>query len=340
MKAVVLVGGEGTRLRPITETIPKPLIPLVDRPFLDHVLDHLDRHGVEEALLSSPYLEDLFDSFRVRRKAGPRLTWVTEPVPLGTGGAVANAVRGLKETFLVLNGDILTDLDLSALVDRHVETAAAATITLSGVEDARPFGLVSLDAERRVREFREKPSRLVSGLVNAGTYVLEPEVLRAVPADRATSIEREVFPGLIASGASVGGFVSDAYWKDVGTPEKYLEATFDALEGRVGGLSYAAPHVDPRADVSLRSHLGRWVVAGPGARIGAEAEVEDSVLLAGAAVGERAKVRESILGPGARIGADAIVQGAVLGDSAAILPGVSSEGARVGPGEVLGGPGG
>lgn len=336
MKAVVLVGGEGTRMRPLTETIPKPLIPLVDRPFLDHVLDHLDRHGVEEALLSSPYLEDLFDMFRARREAGPRITWVTEQMPLGTGGAVANAARGLDEPFLVLNGDILTDLDLTALLDHHVEAEAAATITLSRVEDARPYGLVSLYAEGGVREFREKPTGLVSGLVNAGTYVLGPEVLHGVASDRATSIEREVFPALIAAGAAVTGFVSDAYWKDVGTPENYLEATFDVLEGRVEGLSYAAPHVDPGADVSLRSHLGRWVVAGPEARIGAEAEVEDSVLLAGASVGERAKVRESILGPGARIGSDAIVQGAVLGEGAAIPPGISSEGARVAPGESLG----
>jgi mannose-1-phosphate guanylyltransferase len=331
MKAVVLVGGEGTRLRPLTETIPKPLVPLVDRPFLDHVLDHLARYGVEEALLSSPYLEQLFDSFRARRNAGPRVTWITEPAPLGTGGAVTNAARSLQESFLVLNGDILTDLDLSVLLAHHRETGAAATITLSRVEDARPYGLVSVGPEGRVREFREKPGRLVAGLVNAGTYVLEPEALQGVRTDRATSIEREVFPALIGSGVSVRGFVSDAYWKDVGTPEKYLEATFDALEGRVGGLSYPAPYIDPGAEVSLRSHLGRWVVAGPGARIEAEAEVEDSVLLAGAVVGERAKVRESILGPGARIGSDAIVQGAVLGEGAAIAPGASSEGARVGP---------
>jgi len=335
VKAIVLVGGEGTRLRPLTQTIPKPLVPLVDRPFLDHVLDHLDRHGVEEAVLSSPYLEELFDSFRARRTAGPRITWITEASPLGTGGAVANAVRSLKETFLVLNGDVLTDLDLTALVDHHVRSEATATITLGLVEDARPYGLVTVDGGGRVQEFKEKPSRPVSGLVNAGTYVLEPEALRGVPADRAISIEREVLPGLIASGASVRGFVSDSYWKDVGTPEKYLEATFDALEGKVRGLSYVAPYVDPRAEVSLRSHLGRWVVAGPGARIGAEAEVEDTVLLGGAVVGERAKVRESILGPGARIGADAIVQGAVLGERAAIGPGTSSQGARVAPGEAL-----
>jgi mannose-1-phosphate guanylyltransferase len=314
MKAVVLVGGAGTRLRPLTETIPKPLLPLVDRPFLDHVLDHLSAYGVDEVLLSSPYLGEVFAGFLAGRRAGPRVTWITEPTPLGTGGAVANAARGLGETFLVLNGDILTDLDLSDLVAHHRETSATASLTLAPAEDARPYGLVSMDGEGRIREFREKPALAVPGLVNAGTYVLEPVALQGVPIGRAFSIEREV----IASGVAVHGFVSSAYWKDVGTPVKYLEATFDALEGRIKGLSYSAPHVDPSATVSLRSHLGRWVVAGPGVRIGDEVEVEDSVLLAGAIVGDRAKVIESIVGPGARIGEDAIVQGAVLAENSEV----------------------
>jgi mannose-1-phosphate guanylyltransferase len=336
MKAVLLVGGEGTRLRPLTETIPKPLIPLVDRPFLRHVFDHLARHGVGEVLLSSSYLEEVFAEFLSRSEGGPAVTWVPEPVPLGTGGAVANAARGLDESFLVLNGDILTDLDLSALLTRHRATGAAATITLSRVEDARPYGLVTLDDDGRVVEFREKPAEAMPGLVNAGTYVLEPEAVHGVTRDRPVSIEREVFPALIAAGAVVKAFVSDHYWIDLGTPDSYLRATFDALEGRIQGLAYAAPHIDPQADVSLRSHLGRWVVAGPGARVGADALVEDSVLLAGATVEEGAKVTESILGPGAAVGAGAIVQRAILAEGAAIPPGTSSEGARVGAGRVLG----
>ncbi|HEV8421618.1 MAG TPA: NDP-sugar synthase [Actinomycetota bacterium] len=336
MKAVLLVGGEGTRLRPLTETIPKPLIPLVDRPFLGHVFDHLGRYGVEEVLLSSPYLEDVFAEFLARNTAGPTVKWIPEPTPLGTGGAVANAARDLEETFIVLNGDILTDLDLSALVAHHRTTGATATITLSSVVDARPYGLVTLDEEGRVQEFTEKPTEAVPGLVNAGTYVLEPNAIHGVPRDRPVSIEREIFPGLIASGAMVQAFVSQDYWMDLGTPEKYLQATFDALDGKIGGLQYAAPHVDPRAEISIRSHLGRWVVAGPGARIGAESLVEDSVLLAGAVVQDRAKVTESILGPGAMIGADSIVQGAVLAEGASIPPGTSSEGARVGAGQVFG----
>jgi mannose-1-phosphate guanylyltransferase len=335
VKAVVLVGGEGTRLRPLTETIPKPLIPLVDRPFLDHVLDHLAAHRIDEALLSSPYLEDEFASFLRARRRGPRVTWITEPTPLGTGGAVANAGRDARDTFLVLNGDILTDLDLTSLVARHRRAGAIATIALASVADARPYGLVTLDQDGRVLEFKEKPVDEVSGLVNAGAYVLEPEAVRDVALNRAVSIEREVFPRLIDSGAHVHGFVSGDYWRDLGTPESYLRATFDALEGRVRGLSYPAPFVDPSARVSLRSHLGRWVVLGPGVQVGDGAEVEDSVLLAGAVVEEAARVRDSIVGPGARIGRGATLAGAVLAEGAVIRPGATAEGARVASGEVL-----
>lgn len=337
VKAIVLVGGEGTRLRPLTETIPKPLIPLVDRPFLDHLLDHLALHGVDEALLSSSYLEASFRPFLDRRRRPPNVTWVSEPSPLGTGGAVANAARGLDEAVLVLNGDILTDLDLTALIAHHRERGAAATITVSPVTDARPFGLVMLDADgHRIVEFREKPPDPIPGLVNAGTYVLEPEVLAGVPSDRAVSIEREVFPGLIASGRKVSAFVSHAYWMDLGTPEKYLRATFDALEGTVGGLTYQAPHVDPSSEVSLRSHLGRWVVVGPRARVADDAQIEDTVLLDGSVVEEGARVRDSIIGPGARIGAGAVVVGAVLAEGSAIPPGTTSDGARVAAKGILG----
>jgi len=335
MKAILLVGGEGTRLRPLTETIPKPLVPLVDRPFLGHVLDHLARHGVGEVLLSSPYLEGVFAAFLARRRSGPAVTWVAEPIPLGTGGATANAARTLRETFLVLNGDILTDMDLSALLADHRARGAMATIALSRVDDARQYGLVTADEAGRVLEFREKPVDPAPGLVNVGTYVLEPEAVAGVPTDRWVSIEREVFPGLIDSGATVHAFVSHGYWMDLGTPENYLQATFDALEGKIEGLSYAAPHIDPSAEISLRSHLGRWVVAGPGARIGGDAEVEDSVLLAGAVVADRAKVRESIMGPGAVVGTDSTVQGAVLAEGATIPPGMSVEGVRVSAGRIL-----
>jgi mannose-1-phosphate guanylyltransferase len=334
-KAVVLAGGEGTRLRPLTETIPKPLIPLVDRPFLSHVLDHLAAHGVEEVLLSSPYLEGRFEEYVAAHRGSPAITWIIETSPLGTAGAVAHAAGELKEPFFVLNGDILTDLDLTALAAHHRRCGAAATITLIPVADARPYGLVAMEQDGRVVEFREKPTEAIPGVVNAGTYVLEPEAIAGIPAGATVSIERETFPDLIAADRPVFGFVSHGYWMDLGTPEKYLQATFDALEGRIKGMDYVAPHLDPSADVSLLAHLGRWVVAGPGAMIGDGAEVEDSVLLAGAVVEAGARVRASILGPGSTVGRGAHVEGAVLAERATVPAESVSEGARVGAGQTL-----
>jgi len=335
MKAVVLVGGEGTRMRPLTETMPKPLIPLIDRPFLQHVLDHLARHGVHEVLLSSSYLEEAFATFLHERHGDPTVTWIAEATPLGTGGAIANAARLLSDTFLVLNGDILTDLDLTAMVAFHRKRGAVATIALTSVEDARPFGLVELDASDRVLAFREKPTEPVPGLVNAGTYVLEPRAIEGIPPGRAVSVERKVFPDLIDRGAPLFGFTSPAYWIDLGTPEKYLRASFDALEGRVRGLSYVALHVDPSAVVSLRAHLGRWVVAGPSSKVGDDAEVEDAVLFPGSIIEPGAKVRDSIIGPGAVVAQGAVVEGAVLAEGARVAAGVSSNGARVSAGQIL-----
>jgi mannose-1-phosphate guanylyltransferase len=337
MKAVVLVGGEGTRLRPLTETIPKPLIPLVDRPFLDHVLDHLATGGVTEAVLSSPYLGEAFERYVDGRRGAPAITWVTEESPLGTGGAIANAARGFDGSFFVVNGDILTDLDLSELLAFHRDREAVATIALVRVTDARPFGLVEHDDAGRVLEFREKPAEPVPGSVNAGTYVLEPHAVAGVTAGRPVSVEREVFPGLIAANEPVFGTSSDAYWRDLGTPEQYLRATFDVLDGRVAGLSPEAPFVHPTADVSLRAQLGRWVVVGKGVTVAEQAEVDDSILLAGASVETGARVRESIVGPGATVGPGAVLTGAVLAEGARVPAGTVSEGARVSAGRRLGG---
>jgi mannose-1-phosphate guanylyltransferase len=322
-------------MRPLTETIPKPLIPLVDRAFLHHVLDHLAAHGVHEVILSSSYLEAAFAAFLEERHGDPRVTWITEETPLGTAGAIANAARHLDDTFFVLNGDILTDLDLTALLAFHRANGAIATITLEPVDDARPYGLVTLDADARVLEFREKPTDRMPGLINAGTYVLEPVAIRGVATTRPVSIETEVFPGLISARVPVYGYVADAYWMDLGTPEKYLRATFDALAGRVKGLSYASPYLAGDAGIDRGARLGQWVVAGPNTVVGDDAEVQDSVLLAGAVVGQGASVRGSILGPHSIVGRGAVVDGAVLAEGAGIPEGVTCEGARVGAGLVL-----
>jgi NDP-sugar pyrophosphorylase family protein len=337
MKAIVLVGGEGTRLRPLTETIPKPLLPMMNRAFLHRVLDHLGQHGVHEVVLSSSYLESAFHGFLEERHGDPKVTWITEAVPLGTGGAIVNALPNVDDTFLVLNGDILTDLDLSAMVAFHRERGAAATISLTRVADARPYGLVVTAERGRVLEFREKPEELVPGDINAGTYVLEPEALDGWDPGRMISVEREVFPQLIASGAPVYGFLSEAYWMDLGTPEKYLQAHFDILEGKVRDLTAATD--TRRADASgvdLRAHLGRWVVLGEDVSVGPNAEIDDSVLHAGVSVGSGARVRRSILGPGVVVGARAVVTGSVLAERARVEDDAEIDEAKLSAGQVAG----
>jgi mannose-1-phosphate guanylyltransferase len=231
--------------------------------------------------------------------------------------------------FFALNGDILTDLDLTAMLAFHRKRAAAVTIALHHVEDARAFGLVPTDPDGRVREFREKPGEAIPGDVNAGTYVLEPSVLRGWTPGTTVSIEREVFPSVIAVGEPVFGFASDAYWLDLGTPEMYLQAHFDLFEQKVHGVSYPAPWLAPGAEVHLRAHLGRWVAVGSGARIGPEAQVDDSVLHPGAVVEAGARVVRSIVGTGARIGQGATLADAVLGEGSSVPAGQTMEGARV-----------
>jgi NDP-sugar pyrophosphorylase family protein len=323
MKAVVLVGGFGTRLRPLTETIKKELLPLVDRPILDHTLDRLARHGVHEVVLSSPYLEDTFHPFMEARHGDPVVNWITEEAPLGTGGAIVHALDVVgDDPFFALNGDILTDLDLSAMKEFHTENAAAISIALHHVEDARAFGLVVTDRAGRVQEFREKPEAPVPGEINAGTYLLDPSALRSWEKGRNVSIERDVFPAVIEAGQPVFGFASDAYWIDLGTPEKYLQAHFDLLEGKVRGVTYSAPWIAPTADVDLRAHLGRWVDVGA-ARVGAGAQVDDTVLHPGSSVGSEARVLRTIAGPGARVGTGATVIDCVLGAGARVPDGMT-----------------
>ncbi|HEX9824451.1 MAG TPA: NDP-sugar synthase [Actinomycetota bacterium] len=335
MKAVVLVGGEGTRLRPLTETTPKPLLPFLNRPFLHRVLDHLGAHGVDEAILSSPYLETEFHAFLAQRDGGPTVTWITEGTPLGTCGAAAGAAAHLHDSFFVLNGDILTDLDLTALSEFHRGRGAVATIALTAVDDARPFGLVETDPDGAVRAFREKPTEPVPGTVNAGTYVLEPRALEGVPRGVAVSIERETFPSLIRRGEPVFSFLSGDYWRDLGTPESYLAAHVDALEGRLAERP-RAPLVGEGAEVEDGASVGPLVVLGAGSRVMRGAAVERSVLHAGVLVEPDAKVEGSILGPGSVVGSGAQVRGAVLGEGARVEAGVSLEDARVGPGETAG----
>jgi mannose-1-phosphate guanylyltransferase len=324
MKAVVLVGGFGTRLRPLTETIKKELLPLVDRPILDHTLDRLGRHGVHEVIMSSPYLESAFHPFIEARRGDPKITWVTESEPLDTGGAIVNTLAFLDdEPFFALNGDILTDLDLSAMRAFHGERGAEVTIALHHVEDASAFGLVDTDDHGRVLAFREKPEEPVPGDVNAGTYLLDPDVLRRWSADRKISIEREIFPEVIATGHAVFGFPGNCYWIDLGTPEKYLQAHRDMLAGEVGGVSYEAPWIAPTADVEAGASIDAASAIGAEARVAPGARIDRSVIHPGASVAPGGAVADSIVGPGAHVGVGARVDRCVLGAGARVPDGLA-----------------
>jgi mannose-1-phosphate guanylyltransferase len=320
VQAIVLVGGEGTRLRPLTADVPKPAVTLVDRPFLAYAIEWLAGHGVTEVVLACGFLPDVLREALAgeEERAGVEITYVAEPEPLGTAGAIRFAAEALgdrlEDRFLALNGDVLADLDLSALLRAHEERGARASIGLHPVEDSSAYGLVSCDEEGRVLEFLEKTGETVPGEINAGAYVLERSVLDLVPAARAVSIEREVFPRLVGDGLC--GLLLEGYWMDIGTPERYLQASWDILEQRVetqvrptapGLLVGADAEIDEEASVGPRA-----VVAG-GCRISRGAEVEDSVLLDGCTVGRDALVRGSILAPGAEVEPGAQLVNAVIG---------------------------
>jgi mannose-1-phosphate guanylyltransferase len=332
VRAVVLVGGQGTRLRPLTETVKKELLPLVDRPILDHTLDRLVRHGVHQVVLSSSYLEETFHAFLEARHGDPRITWITETEPLDTGGAIVNALPALDtdEPFVALNGDILTDLDLTQMLALHRDRGAVGTIALTHVEDARAYGLVPLDGDGRVLEFREKPADLVPGDINAGTYVLEPSALEAWERGARVSIERTIFPALIDRGSPLFGFVSDAYWMDLGTPSAYLQAHFDLLDRKVRGEpAFDAPFLAEGARVD-GAEVNRHVVVGRGSTISSGSTVLDTVLHPATLVADGAYVSGSVVGPATEIRGSRVV-GSVLGEGVTVPPGAELVDERVPP---------
>jgi mannose-1-phosphate guanylyltransferase len=325
MQAIVLVGGEGTRLRPLTETIPKPALTLVDRPFLAYMVEWLAEHGVDEVVFACGFLPDVLRAALEDEHAGVRLTYVTEPERRGTAGAIRFAADSLGERlgdrFLALNGDVLTDLDLTALLRAHEERRARATLALYAVEDAAAYGLVSSDGDGTVLEFLEKTGEPAPGEVNAGAYVLDRSALDLMPPGRELSIERDVFPRLVGDGLC--GLLLDGYWMDIGTPERYLQASWDILEGR------ARTRVRPTApgllvadgtEIAASATIGPRAVLAPGCTVAAGAQVRGSVLLEGCEVGAGAQVIGSVLAAGVKVEAGASLSDAVVGRDE-IVPG-------------------
>jgi mannose-1-phosphate guanylyltransferase len=361
LQALVLVGGEGTRLRPLTLTRPKPALMLVDRPFIRFMVDWLGRHGVTEVIMACGFRpDDLRSSLGESVPGGPTITYLEEPEPLGTAGPIRLAAdRGLlDERFLVVNGDLLTDLDLTAHLEAHAERDALASLALYAVDDPASYGLVRRDEDGTVRGFLEKPdpAEIDTNEVNAGAYVLERPVIDLIPPGRAVSIEREVFPRLVGQG--LFGLRLDGYWMDIGTPERYLEASWDILRGAVETdvrerVDDAGVGVDEHAEVDSAAvvegpaliesgaHVGAAAI-GPGAIVGEESEVADGARITGSVlhprchVGSDAVIEDAILGAGVEVGGGAEVgHGSVVGEGARIEAGaVVDHDARIEPGGV------
>ncbi len=331
MRAVVLVGGEGTRLRPLTLTRPKPMLPVGGIPMLTRKLAHLAEHGVTEAVLSLGYRPDAFlAAFPTGEAGGVRLHYAVEPSPLDTAGAIRFAAESAgfldgDEPIIAVNGDVLTTLDLTAQVAFHHAMGARATIALTRVEDPSAFGVVPCHPDGRVIAFVEKPKReeAPTDWINGGTYVLDPSVIRGIPADTRISIERVVFPELVAEG-SLFAIHADNPWIDAGIPSTYLQANLDAIDATVGGagIVHASAQISPSAVVE-RSSIGEACVIGEGA------VVRRSVLLDGVIVERDAVVEDSMLGEGCRIEVDVTVRAlSVVGDGAVVPSGHQLVGAK------------
>jgi mannose-1-phosphate guanylyltransferase len=356
---VILVGGQGTRLRPLTSTVPKPVVRLVDRPFIAFMLEWLRGHGVDDVIMSCGFLADgVRDVLGDGSQLGIRLRFVEEPDPRGTAGALKLAEPMLDERFLMLNGDVLTDIDLTAQIAQHEATGARATLALVPVADPTAYGLVVLREDHSVRDFVEKPSsdNVESNLISAGAYVLEREILELVALDRNVSIEREVWPRLIDDG--LYGFAASGYWLDIGTPARYLQGTFDILEGNVRtvvserlgddwlvvddgaqvfGRAIPPAVLERGVRVAESARVGSLVVLAQDVTVGAGSTIERAVVLQGTQIAEGCELRDCILGAGCRVGVGtSITGGAVLGDGVIVgAHNVITRGARIFPGVHL-----
>jgi mannose-1-phosphate guanylyltransferase len=337
--AVVLVGGKGTRLRPLTLSAPKPMLPTAGLPFLTHLLSRIAAAGIEHVVLGTSYKAGVFEAeFGDGSKLGLQIDYVTETEPLGTGGAIANVVEKLRhDTVMVFNGDVLSGADLGALLESHQRTAAELTLHLVRVGDPRAFGCVPTDATGLVTAFLEKTQDPPTDQINAGCYVFARSVIDRIPRGRPVSVEREVFPALLSDGVRVCGYVDATYWRDMGTPEDFVRGSADLVRGiapspALGGhrgeeLVHDGAAVAPGVLLIGGTVIGRGAEIGPGARL------DGAVIFDGVKIEAGCVIERSIIGFGARIGPRALIRDGVIGDGADI--GARCEllrGARVWPG--------
>ena len=363
MKAIILVGGEGLRLRPLTCKIPKPMVPVVNKPFLEHMIENLKRHHIDEVILAICYLPDrIRQHFGDGSDFGVKLSYAVEKSPLGTGGAVKNAEQYLDDTFVVFNGDIFSDLDLTDMLKFHRAHKAKATIALTPVEDPTAYGVVEIDNRNRVKGFIEKPSwdKVTSNLINAGTYVLEPEVLQYIPPGVHCMLERGLFPDLVERGIPFFGYRSHAYWIDTGKPADYLKLHHDLLMGkalsRLPGKMMSADiwveegcHLHPSAKLTGPLVIGRGCtiekdvqisgpsVLGSGCTVGQGSTLDEAILWQNVKLGKNVTIRNSVVGSNSRIGDNTwVTDGSIISDDVVIGKGNKLEhGIKVWAGKII-----
>ncbi|MFG3620067.1 sugar phosphate nucleotidyltransferase [Nocardia arthritidis] len=340
--AVILVGGQGTRLRPLTLSAPKPMLPTAGLPFLTHLLARIAEAGITHVVLGTSFKAEVFEEhFGDGSELGLEIEYVTETEPLGTGGAIRNVLPKLRaDNVMVFNGDVLGGTDLGAVLDTHESTRADVTLHLVRVSDPRAFGCVPTDEDGRVTAFLEKTQDPPTDQINAGCYVFRREYIEKIPAGRPVSVEREVFPALLTEGARLQGYVDASYWRDMGTPEDFVRGSADLVRGIAPSPALPGQRgeslVHPGAGVAPGAVLIGGTVVGRGAEIGAGARLDGAVVFDGAVIEAGATVERTIIGFGARIGPRALVRDGVIGDGAHI--GARCEllrGARVWPGVVI-----
>jgi len=362
MKAVILVGGEATRLRPLTCHMPKAMVPVLNKPFLEHVIRHLDSHGIADIILAqSAHSQPIHEYFKNGSELGVKLHYSIEDKPLGTAGAVKLAERYLDRTFFGLNGDTFTDLDITAMLAFHRERKAKVTIALTPVDDPTSYGLIETDDSGIITRFLEKPSpeQVTTNMINAGTYILEPDVLKHIPPGTVSSFEHELFPLLLELGEPVYAYASPAYWIDIGTSEKYFQLNMDLLHNSgieqnhlkgdkvsIGKDCSIDPTAELREPVLIGNNctIGRGVrvigpaVIGDNCTIMDDAVVEKSVMWQNTLIGERVSVTGSIVAKNCRLNEGSLISRSVLGENVSVAPGATLEpGGKIWPGETVSG---
>jgi mannose-1-phosphate guanylyltransferase len=356
MKAVILVGGLGTRLRPLSINTPKAMMPVVNTPFLEYVIRRLSRHKIGHIVLAISHLaQPIEDYLGDGSRFGVSLSYSLEEEALGTAGAVKNTQKYLDEAFLVLNGDVFTDLDITSMVTIHRQRQAKITIALTPVADPTSYGLIETDNQGRVTRFLEKPDweQVTTNMINAGTYIMEAEVLDSIPRQTQFSFEHQVFPPLLSRGEPVYAYPSDCYWMDIGTPEKYHQLNRDLLDGKSNQYHFDSDKcivigqqsnihstakitgpavIGDSCRIGQKARLAGPLVIGAGSTIAREAIVEDCVIWHGVDIQPGAKVKNSIIANSCRIGAGSVVEGAVVSDHVTIADGYQLEpGSKIWP---------